>query len=215
MRVFFFFSTFMKKLFLFSAILSLTLPCPSLFTQTAPAADAPSSVSPEVSSDYILQPSDAIVINVFREPDLRQEVRITQENTVTLSLIGTIVIGGKTVRQAELLIRDLYQRDYLVNPQVTLMVVDYVKRMVNVIGQVNQPGPVLFPQEKGLTLMEAITRAGGFNRLAKKNRVKVTRVLPSGKTEVHVYDAEKIMSGKAPNPQLEVGDIVLIEEIVL
>lgn len=201
----------MKKILL----LSLIIPSILIFlsAQNAPAnSNAPAEDS--VSADYVLQPTDLILVQVFREPDLRQEARITLENTVTLPLIGTISIGGKTVLQAQLMIRDLYQRDFLVNPQVTLIVVDYVKRLVNVIGQVNQPGPVPFPQEKGITLMEAITRAGGFSRLARKNQVRVTRVLPSGKSEVHIFDAEKIMSGKAANPQLEVGDIVVVEEII-
>lgn len=167
-----------------------------------------------VSADYILQPSDRIIVRVFQEDNLARETQVSQENTVSMPLIGTVVIGGKSVRQAEELIRDLYAKDYLVNPQVTILVVGYSQRVVSVLGAVNQPGPVLFPQERGLTLMEAIARAGGFNRLGNKKSVRITRI-NDGKTEVFEVNAEKIMNGKAQdNIQLKINDIIFIPEIL-
>lgn len=99
------------------------------------------------STDYVLQPSDLIRVMIFQEPDLQREVRITQEYTITLPLIGTIDVRNKTVRQVEELIRDLYDKDYLVNPQINLTVLEYTQRTVQVVGAVNQPGAVVFPPE--------------------------------------------------------------------
>ena len=67
-----------------------------------------------------------------RDVDLLREVRITQECTITLPLIGTIDLRDRTVRQAEEIIRSLYDRDYLVNPQVNLTVLEYTQRTVQV-----------------------------------------------------------------------------------
>ena len=181
-----------------------------VFAQTGAQANISDALS-----DYVLQPSDLIVVRVFQEENLTREVRVSQENTIMLPLIGTIVVGGKTVRQAEELIRELYEKDYLKNPQVNLLVTNHAQRTVNVIGAVNSPGPVLFPMEKGLTLMEAIARAGGLNRLGEKKDVRVTRINADGKTEVYVVNLEKIMTGRAQdNMQLQVNDIVFVREII-
>jgi polysaccharide export outer membrane protein len=174
-------------------------------------ATAPVAVSP----DYILQASDVILVQVFQEDNLRRETRVTQENTITLPLIGNVVVGGMSIRQAEELIRGLYAKDYLVNPQVSILVLNYVVRTVSVIGCVNQPGPVLFPQEKGLTLMDAIARAGGLNRLGDKKSVRLTRINAEGKTEVYTFNVEKIMKGTAQdNVELKINDIIYVPEVL-
>ncbi len=168
-------------------------------------------------ADYLLQPQDLLRVQVFQEPDLLREVRISQEGTITLPLIEQVDLRNKTLRQAEQLIRDLYDRDFLVNPQITLVVVEYAKRTVNVLGNVNNPGAVPFPQEQKLNLIDAITRAGGFNRLADRKRVKLTRTAPGGKSETYEVNADQLMSRGASAEKwiLQVGDTVYVPERVL
>ena len=119
-------------------------------------------------------------MQVFQEDDLTRDVRLSQEYTVTLPLIGTVNLKDKTVRQAGELIRDLYNRDYLVNPQVSVIVLEYATRTVNVLGAVNTPGAVSFPPEQPMTLLDAIAKAGGFSRLADRSKVKLTRARSDG-----------------------------------
>ena len=92
-----------------------------------------------IKTDYILLPSDLIKVQVFEEEGLNREVRISQESTVNLPLIGSVDVSGNTARQAEEKIRALYERDYLVHPQVNLIVVEYVPRNVFVFGSVLVP----------------------------------------------------------------------------
>jgi polysaccharide export outer membrane protein len=125
-------------------------------------------------------------------------------------------VRGKSLRQAEDLIRELYARDFLVNPQINVVVIEYAKRTVNVIGQVNQPGAVLFPQEQGLTLLDAVSRAGGFSRLANRAQVKLTRTNAEGRPETYVIDADDLIKGRSSNPwPLLVNDIVFVPERIL
>jgi len=167
-------------------------------------------------SDYVLQPSDLLRIVVFQEPDLFREVRITQEYTINLPLIGTIDLTGKTVRQAEELIRDLYDRDYLKNPQITITVAEYTLRTVQVLGAVNQPGAIAFTPEQNMTLLEAIARAGGFNRLAERRRVRLTRSLPGGRTENVTINADDLIQGNSTEQWLlQKGDIIFVPERIL
>lgn len=172
------------------------------------AASAPAAVQ----GDYLLQPGDLLRVQVFQEPDLLREVRLSQEYTITLPLIENINLRNKTLRQAEQMIRDLYDKDYLVNPQVNLIVLEYSRRTVNVLGSVNSPGAVPFPPEQKLTLVDAITRAGGFNRLADRKRVKLTRA----NGESVIVNADQLIGGSAAEKwTLQINDTIYVPERVL
>lgn len=179
--------------------------------EEAPAAEAAPS-KPE-TTDYVLQPSDLIRVMIFQEPDLLREVRLTQEYTITLPLIGTIEIRDRTVRQAEEIIRALYDKDYLVNPQVNLTVLEYTQRTVQVVGAVNNPGSVVFPPEQKMGLVEAIARAGGQSRIADLKRVQLTRTNPDGKPENFIINVSDLMKGSSGEPWLlRKGDVILVPE---
>lgn len=163
--------------------------------------------------DYILRPSDTLQVRVFQEDDLTREVSLSQEYTVSLPLIGLINLKEKSLRQAEELIRQLYDKDYLVNPQVTVTVIRYAERTVNVIGAVNSPQAVSFPVEQGLTLLEAITRAGGFSRLGNQKDVRITRIDEQGVTKTFSVNTVRLRDGQSSNLwSLQVGDVVFVPE---
>lgn len=178
----------------------------------------PDSGPAPTSTDYVLQPSDLLRVMVFQEPDLQREVRITQENTITLPLIGTLDVRDRTVRQTEELIRELYDKDYLVNPQINITVLEYSQRTVQVVGAVNQPGAVVFPPEQKMGLVEAIARAGGQSRIADLKRVRLTRTDENGKTEnftINVDDMIKGIGNSSDQWLLRKGDTVFVPERIL
>ncbi len=211
--VFFRFFFFPDMLFSFKFFLSVILFVPVVVIAANQTTKTPAANSP---SDYVIQPSDLISVQIFQEEDLKREVRVSQEYSVTLPLIGKVYVKGKTVHQAEAMIRELYDHDYLVNPQVNLVVVDYAKRSVNILGAVGTPGVVLFPQEQGLTLVDAISRAGGFNRLADRKKVKLTRTIADGKAETYIIDVDALIVGKSSNQWLLlVNDVIYVPESIL
>jgi polysaccharide export outer membrane protein len=167
--------------------------------------------------DYVLQPLDLLRVLVFQEEDINKqgEVRISEQATVTLPMIGTVNLRGKTVRQAEALIRDLYDKDYLVNPQVNVQVVKYAERFVNVSGAVNNAGRVPFPQERGLTVFAAITAAGGYSRLANLKKVTITRKGADGAPEKREINVEAIIKGEADDVPLENDDTIVVPERII
>jgi polysaccharide export outer membrane protein len=186
--------------------------------QIAFAQEAASNVtaSTEVavgSADYQLRPTDVLQVKVFQEEDLTREVSVSKEFTISLPLIGNVDVRNRSVRQVEELIRDLYNRDFLVNPQVTLIVLRYAERSVNVIGMVNSPQAVPFPNERGLTLLEAIARAGGFNRLADRSKVSITRTDDNGNTTTFTVDAVRMIGGRSDTQiPLQVNDVINVPE---
>jgi polysaccharide export outer membrane protein len=166
--------------------------------------------------DYILQPSDLLHVQVYQEDDLMRDVRISQEHTVMLPLIGSVDLKGKTPREAEIIIRDLYNKDYLVNPQVTVSVLEYAKTSVDVLGSVNTPGSIEFLPEQPMNLLDAIARAGGFNRLADRKHVTLTRSGDNGKQEKITINTDELIQGNAQQSwPLIKGDVVFVPEKLL
>lgn len=166
-----------------------------------------------VSADYRLLPSDLLQIRVFQEEDLTREFSVSQDYTISLPLVGTIDVRGRTLRQTEELVRQLYDRDYLVNPQVNIVVLRYAERAVNVIGSVNMPQAVPFPPERGLTLLEAIARAGGFSRLANRAQVRIIRTDDKGVSTTYTVNADRLIDGRSASSwPLQVDDVIEVPE---
>jgi polysaccharide export outer membrane protein len=181
-------------------------------------ADSSRSDSPKdpTSGDYVLQPQDLIRIQIFQEPDLNRELRISQEGKIELPLIRSVDLKNKTVREAEEIIRRLYDADYLVNPQVNLTVLEYAPRSVYVNGSVSNQGVIDFPKEGGLTLLAAISRAGGFTRLANRKAVTLKRTVGDDKSETYRIDVDELMKGSSTETwPLQPGDVITVPEKIL
>ncbi|NDC74518.1 polysaccharide export protein [bacterium] len=194
-----------------SALVWLCILLPLGATEATNPATAPSA--PAAPVDYVLRPADILQVKIYKEEDLTREVSVSQEYTVSLPLIGNVSVKNRSVRQIEEMIRQLYERDFLVNPQVTLIVLKYAERAVNVIGSVNAPQAVPFPPERGLTLLEAVARAGGFSRLADRSKVKIIRTDEKGVSTTFTINADKLMESRSVNLwALQVDDVIQVEE---
>jgi polysaccharide export outer membrane protein len=165
--------------------------------------------------DYVLQPYDLIHVVVFQEPDLERRVRLSETSQVTLPLVGPVNLQGKTIGQAQALIRTLYDRDYLVNPQITLTVIEYAKQTVNVLGSVNNPGAISIPPDHPLNVIDAITRAGGFTRLADRKKVKLTHTSAEGGTTSIINIDDLIQNHSSDMVHLQKGDVIYVPERIL
>ncbi|MBT9463085.1 MAG: polysaccharide export protein EpsE [Hydrogenophaga sp.] len=111
--------------------------------------------------DYPLAAGDTVRVQVFQNPDLTLETRITESGTISFPLIGSIRLGGLPVSAAEKKIADaLKSGGFLQNPQVTLLLTQIRGSQVSVLGQVGRPGR--FPLETASTrLSDMLANAGG------------------------------------------------------
>jgi polysaccharide export outer membrane protein len=186
----------------------------SVADKTAKAAKSDSAK--EVSGDYVLQPLDLLQFEVYDEKELKLDVRISQEYSITLPLIGSVELKDVTLRAASELIRKRYADKYIRNPQITLLVKEYASRTVSVLGSVNKPGSVKFQPEQNLTLVEAIAEAGGFTRLGDRSKVKLTRNNPDGSSSTQVIDVDALLTGKdATEWRLQTRDVIFVPERIL
>jgi polysaccharide export outer membrane protein len=148
---------------------------------------------------YKLSPTDVIEITVYRQEDLTTKRRIAKDGTITFPLLGVINIGGKTVEQAGNQIKELLAKDYLVNPQVSVTVMEYAKKWFHVVGQVYKQGSYPIPEEETVDLMRAIAMAGGFTQIAARSKVTVTR-MNGDKKEIIPVDVKAREKDKNSKP---------------
>lgn len=163
--------------------------------------------------NYILSALDLIQFRIYGESELDSEVRISADGIISLPFIGVIEIAGKTVLEARQLIYDLYDRDYFVNPQIQIHVIEYATRRVHVLGQVTNQGFVFIPPEESFSLLQAISAAGGFTRLANPRAVQLKRVGEDGEIQVNTINVDHIMKDpKAKDWQLKTDDTIYVPE---
>jgi polysaccharide export outer membrane protein len=184
--------------------------------EAAPAAPAMPMPVPDAAdaTDYRLVPNDVVDIRVFQENDLDSTLRVSKEGTITFPLIGSVQIGGKTPQDAALTIKAALAKDYLVNPQVNVTVVEYAKKLFTVLGQVQRPGSYDLPDRDTLTLIQAIGMAGGYTRIADPGKITLKRTV-DGKQSILHLNAKKMAAGSTETAiAVQSGDIITVGESI-
>jgi polysaccharide export outer membrane protein len=166
----------------------------------------------EEEKAYRIGPENLLQIDVHYGKDglISQKVRVSSRNLITFPLVGEVDVEGLTVSELENKLYTLLEKDYLVNPQVSVVIEEY--STVTVIGEVKKPGA--YPIKGKLTVVEAISLAEGFSKIASPNRAKIVRTNDDGtKTEIPVR-LNDIINGKKQknNVYLQAGDVVVVPE---
>lgn len=174
---------------------------------------------PDVPGRYRLFARDVVRISVQGEKDVDVSRRIDGLGEVNVPLLGQVKIAGLTVADAQVLIAGLYVKEEIfVRPEVVVSLVEYGPKEVMVLGQVTKQGKQPFPPEApSMTIVEAITSAGGFTRIAKGDSVRVTRKDERGVEQSHTVNVEKLIEGRAAGAEmflLQPGDVVFVPERV-
>ena len=176
----------------------------------------PTSNASDMSPTPGVQPSsstlgagDLLEVRVFEEPDLSGPYRVSPGGTIDFPLCGKVKVEGLNGSgTADLLTKCLGEK-YLKRPQVSVLVREYNSKKIFVFGEVQKPGT--FPYDEEMSIIQAITVAGGFSKLASKNDVNVTRVVAGQETKIRVRVAD-IGTGREKNLKLLPGDIVFVPE---
>lgn len=168
------------------------------------------TVAPFDDTKLALGPGDKLELTVFYgDEEAKQTYTLDSSGQMEVRFIGTVSAGGKTSRDVREEIRSRLADGYLRDPVVQLTVVEINSLKCSVFGQVARSGTIKFTP--GMTIVEAIAQSGGFSPLARKNMVKVTRIL-EGKKETYKVPVEMIAEGKRPNFPMMPGDEVFVPE---
>lgn len=171
-------------------------------------ADGQASYSANEDTNYILRPSDVVAVTVFREPDLSVgSVPIGSDGTISLPLIGTLKVEGMTPEQMQQEVTRRLAAGTLVNPSVSVNILQFGSHLVTVEGSVEKPGMYSF--RPGTRLSGALALASGPARVAKLNEVAIFRQMPDG-MYVAKFDYAAIRAGTMLDPVMRPNDRVVI-----
>ena len=168
---------------LFSAVILI-----ALLTNPAHAASI---------SGYKLGPSDLIKIHVFGEEELSAEIRLTDAGTFTYPFLGEVDARNLTISQLKEKLTLGLKGDYLIDPRITITIVEYRSFFIN--GEVKKPGG--YPFLPGLTVRKAVALAGGFTERAAKSNIKVIH------DDSNATEAQLDLSA-----EVQPGDIITVDD---
>lgn len=158
----------------------------------------------------VLGPGDTFTLEIVGEKDLPHEYQVASDGTVDLPYVHTLKVSDLEAQEVARLVRDhLISEKVLSDPSVVVQVKEYASRHVTVLGQVAKSGS--FPLVPGMSLIQAISQAGGLTAVASGSHVNLTRKTAKGQQTVEV-DVEAINEGKAPDVPLQAGDQIYVHE---
>ena len=148
--------------------------------------------------DYALGTGDTVRIQVYNEETLYLESRVSDRGMISYHFFGEIKVTGLTPGQLADLIAAKLKGDYLINPNVSVDIIEYRQFYVN--GEVESPGGFAF--QPGITVRKAISLAGGFNELASKDKTTI----------IHDNDPNGEPKPVKLSEFILPGDIIIVEE---
>ena len=154
---------------------------------------------------------DVFEVKVYDEEELCGIHRVSSAGSIDFPLIGRMQIDGLTSADTAELIRRKLAESMLRDPQVSVFIKEYNSKKISVFGEVSKSGTFKF--DDGMTVIQAVSMAGGFTKMAAKDETNVTRLV-EGDEEKYPVPVEAIAQGRAKNFFLQPGDIVYVPESI-
>jgi protein involved in polysaccharide export with SLBB domain len=147
-------------------------------------------------AEYRLGVGDKIKIDVYDEVDLGVSITLSQSGVISYPFLGDLKVMGLTPKEVEQLIISGLKGSYLVDPQVSVTIVEY--RFFYINGEIRHSGG--YPYQPGLTIRKAISLAGGFTEKASQTKITVIRE----------RDSSSVSTSIALDDLVNPGDTVIV-----
>jgi protein involved in polysaccharide export with SLBB domain len=155
---------------------------------------------------------DVFEMRIVGEEKLPLSFSVAPDGTVDLPYIKRVMVAGLEPQEvAEVIRKKLVEREVLTDPTVSVNMKEYNSKRIEIIGEVIRPGSL--PLVPGMTLVRAISIAGGFTAMARKGEVTVRRRVKGG-TRAAPVSVEAIIDNRIPDPLLQAGDAVYVPQKV-
>lgn len=172
------------------------------------AAEAAKATSPTAAPvdprTYEIGPEDILSVRVWREPELSSNVQVRPDGKITLPLIGELQAAGLTPDALKVKVVEAFS-EFINKPEVLVSLQSVQSRRYYLVGEVNRPGgyPLVVP----ITILDALTNAGGFREFANTRKITVLR---AGKLIKFNYN--EVIKGKKmdQNIRVENGDYIVV-----
>jgi polysaccharide export outer membrane protein len=169
-----------------------------------------SSAAKTLDTDHRIGPDDVLEITVFGAPDLSRTARVSGRGEISLPLLGDVPAAERTASKLASELASRLRQSYMVDPQVSVQIVEIRSRPIYVLGEVNHPGA--FPLERGdrITVLQAVALGEGVRSRAAPERAVVIRSTPQGERVGIPINLRHVLEGKAADLPLEPSDIVYV-----
>jgi polysaccharide biosynthesis/export protein len=177
-------------------------------TQQSPAAAANAKVSATPDPNYIIGPQDVLDIDVWKEAELTRDVPVRPDGKISLPLLNDVQAAGLTPTQlSEELTTEL--KKFITDPQVTVIVTQINSQRVYILGEMTRPGA--YPLLPGMTVLQALSSAGGFTQFANLKKIYVLRN-EDGKQVKFPFNYKEVVKGNnaEQNITLKAGDQIVV-----
>jgi len=156
---------------------------------------------------YRIGPGDLLEVKVFEVDQLSQTVRVSEDGSLTLPLLGRVAVEGLTQEGVVQKLTGLLSAKYVKNPQVTIFIKEYKNQQVAVIGAVVKAGSYELVGRKNL--LQIISMAGGFSETAG-NEVFILREGTDGRTKTISIDLKDLLvnGNQSLNVPVEPNDVI-------
>jgi polysaccharide biosynthesis/export protein len=194
----------------FRAALALALASVLMAQSPAPAQNASATANTGKAHDdsFIIGNDDLLAVDVWKEPGITRTIPVRSDGKISLPLVGEVQAAGLTPAKLE---QDIAGKlkNYISEPEVTVIVQQVNSQKFNILGQVVKPGSYVIANSP--TVLDAIALAGGFRDFAKKKSIYVLRHGPSGELRLP-FNYKDVSQGKnmAQNVKLEPGDTIIV-----
>ncbi len=156
---------------------------------------------------YRIGPQNSLQIKIYGDGSTHQIYRVDEQGYIKHALVGRLKLGGYTVEEAESLVEKALDVDYIINPHVTIFVLEYSK--FSIIGEVRRPGN--FEITGRVSIIEAISMAGGFTAVANQRDVKIIRKTEVGESTIPVDTTRITQRGEtSAQAYLEADDVIVV-----
>ena len=175
-----------------------------------PAAGSirPAAVNPTME-DFVIGAGDVLSINVWKEEGLSRVIPVRSDGRISLPLVGELQASGRTPKQLETELRTKL-KDYVSEPEVTVIVQEIKSQKFNVLGMVMKPGS--YALTNPTTILDAIALAGGFRDFAKQKAIYVLRQAADGSQTRLPFNYKEVVKGQnsAQNVTLQSNDTIVV-----
>jgi polysaccharide export outer membrane protein len=178
---------------------------------TGRGAPPPPEDEPGERAEYVIGIPDVLKIVVWRNPELSVEVPVRSDGKISVPLVDDVQAEGLTPEELKEVLTEALA-EYVTAPDVTVVVQQTNSHTVTVVGGVARSGQISLTRQ--MRVVEAIATMGGFSPFARKDRIKVVREQPDGRTIEYDFNYGAYSSGKAPesNLLLRPGDTIIVPE---
>lgn len=182
-----------------------------LRTESNPNPSGPTAATPAKPHDdtFVIGNDDVLAVSVWKEPDISKSVPVRSDGKISLPLVGEVEAAGQTPLKLEQEIASRL-KNYISEPEVTVIVQQINSQKFNILGQVTKPGA--YPLTNSPTVLDAIAVAGGFRDFAKRNRIYVLRQNPDGTQARLTFNYKEVIKGENPaqNVKLQPRDTIVV-----